>query len=365
MINERSTESARAAATTIDVHHHMFPPGLIAALSAAGIDRIGGEPVAANWSPEASLQLMDRYQIDAAILSMPVPLQFTDAAKCRRLAREINQCGHDYASSAQGRFGFFATLPLPDVEAAVDELRYAFDELHADGVALLTNHAGIYPGDPRLDPLYAELDEREAICFLHPTVPASPNLPAGSGSPVPELQPSLLEFPFDTTRAIASLLVSETLDRFPRVRHIVTHCGGCVSSLANRLIDRRPIVSAYTSMIKRGQTPSIERIEQLTGDAQRDALNHLAALHYDVALSTDEQALAALTNLVPADRLLLGTDFPMAQEIGVHLTLTGLARFQGFTAADRATLRSSNAARLFPRLASAARVMTNAQTPAT
>jgi hypothetical protein len=61
-------------------------------------------------------------------------------------------------------------------------------------------------------------------------------------------------------------------------------------------------------------------------------------------------ALGGLTRLVPTTQLLLGTDYPMAQEVGAHVTLTGVERFSGFTAADRVAVRSGNAARLFPRL---------------
>jgi predicted TIM-barrel fold metal-dependent hydrolase len=340
----------------IDVHHHMFPPALTAALSEAGIERIGGEPVAEAWAPERSLELMDRYGIGAAVMSVPVPLPFPDTIRSKGLARELNEFGCDVARRFLGRFGFFATLPLPDVEAAVDELRFAFDELGADGVGLLTNHAGIYPGDLRLDPLYAELDARAAVVLVHPTLPSRPvPLAEHDGSPVPGIQPSLLEFPFDTTRAVASLVVSNALERFPRVRHVFTHSGGCVSSVAGRLIDRRPLVAAYATMAQEGALPSLERIEQLLEDAQRDAADELATLHYDIALSSDENALRGITRLVPIDRLLLGTDYPMAQEIGLHVTLTGLARFPGFTAADRAAISSSNAARLFPRLGVVAR----------
>jgi 6-methylsalicylate decarboxylase len=335
----------------IDVHHHMFPQALLAALTSAGVSRLGGEPVAAAWTPERSLELMDRYDVGAAVLSVPVPLAFVEAAARRRLARRLNEFAHDVARRWPGRFGFFATLPLPDVGAAVAEARYALGELGADGVGLLTNEAGIYPGDGRLDPLYAELDARDAVAFVHPTVQAgSATALAGTGASAPVLQPSLLEFPFETTRAVATLLVTRTLERFPRIRFVFTHCGGCVPSVAGRLVDRRPLVAAYAEMAANGAAPSVERLEELLERAQVDASDTLATLFYDVALSTDVHALGGLTRLVPTTQLLLGTDYPMAQEVGAHVALTGVERFPGFTAADRVAVRSGNAARLFPRL---------------
>ena len=144
--------------------------------------------------------------------------------------------------------------------------------------------------------------------------------------------------------------MSGAVERFPHIHHVVTHCGGCAPAVANRLIDRRPIVAAYTAMRQLGEAPSPTQIETLMGDAQRRAIEQLGTLHHDIALSSDAHVLAALTAVVPTSRLLLGTDFPMGQEIGIHITLSGLEGYDGFTDAERASVRSGNAARLFPRV---------------
>lgn len=201
-----------------------------------------------------------------------MPLQFAEPAQRARVARAINDFAADCTRRWPRRVGFLATLPLLDVQASVVEPHYALDELGADGIALLTNHAGIYQGDRRLDPVYAALDRRGAVSFIHPTVPVGEAMPHGnSGSPLAALHPSQLEFAFDTTRAIANLFVSGSLERFPRIRHVVTHCGGCVPAVANRLIDRQPIVAASTAMVQRGETPSIGTIEKLLADAEGGA----------------------------------------------------------------------------------------------
>jgi predicted TIM-barrel fold metal-dependent hydrolase len=345
------TNGGTNVSPVIDVHHHMLAPSLLAALTAAGVDRVGGEPLP-EWSPEASLRLMDRYGIDVAVLSVPVPLHFAPPERRARLARTLNEYGRTCIRRWPDRFAFFATLPLPDVEASLQELRHAIDDLGADGVALLTNHAGVYQGAARFDPLYAELDACDAVAFIHPTVSTGSAMPRGNeGSPLAGLQPSVLEFPFETTRAVANLLVSGTLERFPRVRYVVTHCGGCVSSMANRLIDRAPIVSTYLTMLQRGAEPSITRLEETMHTAQAEAVARLGRLFYDVALSTDQHVLAALTALVPPAQLLLGTDFPMGQEIGVHLTLDGLDHFDGLSEEQRDAVRAGNASALLPRFA--------------
>jgi predicted TIM-barrel fold metal-dependent hydrolase len=331
---------------TIDVHHHMLPPPLVAAMKAAGLTSAGGEAVPTSWTPAQSLTFMDRHAIDSAILSVPTPLPATTSRGRTELAREINTFAYETTRDSADRFGFFATLPLPDVPAAIVEARHALDELHADGVALMTNHNGVYQGDPQLDPLYAELSAREAVCFVHPAVPWIDGRPIDS--PLAAIQASVLEFPFDTTRAIANVIVSGTPRRFPGLRFLFTHAGGCVSSLAGRMIDRRPLVAAYSRA--QGNLAS-EEVEAMLEEARRGAANDLTAFHFDVALSSDEQALAALTTLIPATQLMLGTDFPIAQEIGARVTLAGLERFSGFTLRDRDAVDGANAGRLFPKFA--------------
>jgi 6-methylsalicylate decarboxylase len=305
-------------APVIDVHHHMFPAALMPALAAAGVELVGGEELPRSWTPEESLRLMDRLEIDAAILSLPMPLHALRPRKRARLARAINECGAECVRRRPARFGFLATLPLPDVDAALEEVRHALDDLGADGVVLLSNHRGIYPGDRRLDPVYEELDRRGAVVFLHPTMPPGAEAPAA------------LELPFETTRAVASLLVSRRLDRAPYVRHIVAHCGA--TSLAE---------------------PDIQEIVEVMEAARRGAPDHLETLHDDATLSSDARVLCALIGLVPPGSLLLGTDLPMAQETGVHVTLGGIERLDQLAPEGRDGVRATNAARLFPRLAAA------------
>ena len=319
----------------VDVHHHMFPPSLLHALHAVGIDQLAGEALPTEWSPEQSLAAMGRYGIDFALLSAPVSPLLPGAAGTPKLAREINEFAHGCKTLWPHRFGFFASLPLPDVEAAIVEARYALDRLGAAGVTFLSNVDGIYPGDRRLARLYAELDARGAVCFVHPAVGFAPT------SATEAVQPSLLEFPFETTRAVASLVISDVLERFPRVKFVFPHCGGCVPSVVERLVDRRPIVDAFQT-----RRPSLTEIETLLDSAQRQSLERVRALSFDIALSTGSYALSALTEIVPPRQLLLGTDFPMAHEIGIHLTLRALIRFEGFTPSHRAAIRSANAFRL-------------------
>jgi predicted TIM-barrel fold metal-dependent hydrolase len=324
------------AGPRIDVHHHYVTAQLVKTLADAHIHDVGGQPLVA-WRPDDSLATMDRYEIDAALLSAPVPLAVPGA---RSVARALNEAGAEAVARAPGRFGLLAALPLPDVDAALDELSYALEELRADGILLLSNHAGVYLGDARFEPIFDELDRRRAVVLVHP---------AAATSPVEALGPSLFEFPFDTTRAAANLIVSGTLERHPEVRMVLAHAGGTAPYLRDRIVDRAPILQR----VRYGPPPTTTELTELLSDALADGRRQLERLFYDVTLSANDTVLGCLSELVPAAQILLGTDFPLAQEIGVATTLSGLARYQGFDVADRRAIESANALRLFPRLAAA------------
>ena len=192
----------------IDVHAHYVPPGLQASVPPAPIFR-----GFATWGPEAALEMMDRQGIATAILSMVLWTgMFTapgDAAEARRVARSSNEAAAEIIRSYPGRFGGFACLPLPDVDAALAEIDYGLGTLRLAGVVLLTNYEGVYLGDRRLDPVFDELNRRKAVVFLHPTLPACVEHTALGYAP------SLIEFVFDTTRAVTHLALSGTLERCP------------------------------------------------------------------------------------------------------------------------------------------------------
>jgi predicted TIM-barrel fold metal-dependent hydrolase len=338
----------------IDVHHHILTSQYVEELAKVGVIESGGVPFP-QWKPEDSLAVMDRWGIDAALLSVSSPgLCFGDATKAREVARSLNKFASWCVARWPERFGFFATLPLPEVEAALSEIGYALDTLHADGVGLLSNHEGIYLGDPRFDAIFAELDRRAAVVFIHPTVFTGSAIPSAknAGSPVRTLQGSVLEFVFDTTRAVANLIISGTLKRHPHVRIILSHTGGTVPLLAHRLIDPSKIAALYVRKAQAGQAapPSLDTLEQLLQTATEDTFGQLRGLYYDTALSANATVLSSLQRLVPASHILLGTDYPFAQEIGVRYSLDGIAAYAGFSEQDRKDVESNNASKLFPHL---------------
>jgi 6-methylsalicylate decarboxylase len=317
-----------------DIHHHMLTPELVDALGDHGVHTAGGEALP-QWKPEMSLAIMDRVGIGRAILSCPIPLHFLDSGAAAAMARELNEYAADCVSRWPGRFGYFASLPLPDVTASVDEAVRTLDDAGASGVLMLSNHAGVYQGDAALDPLYHELNIRRAVVFVHPTA---------EGTPIPAIQPSQLEFGFDATRAATNLIINEIPDRFPDIRFVFTHSGSCVPSVAHKLINRKPMVAAYTVYVsEHRQPPPVDDLLDQLAAAEDAARRQIAKLYFDTALSTAPAVLDALISLVPTSHLLLGTDFPFGQEIGLQYTLRGVERYPGFSDHDRAAVLADNA----------------------
>ena len=305
----------------IDVHQHILPPTYLAALAERGITAGGGMPFPA-WDVQGMLEVMDRYDIATAITSISEPgVDIGDPVLARNLARQCNEYAAQLVREYPGRFGAFATLPLPDVDAALRELEYALDTLQLDGVMLLSNSNGHYPGDALFDELFTELNRRKAIVFLHPTVP-----PINRELHL-NLPPFLVEFVFDTTRAVVNLVYSGTLERCPDMRVILAHAGGTAPYLALR--------------ISMGQT-------MLPGLPQ-GAMSYLKQCYYDTALSASPFALRSLQELVDASHILFGSDYPFAPDLLTGFSLSSIATSAGFNEQGRAQVERGSALALFPR----------------
>jgi hypothetical protein len=189
----------------IDVHAHYLPAGYADEMRKAGITHPDGMPDYAEWSPELALETYEQFGIATGILSISSPgVHYGDDAAARRLARKVNDAGAELVSKYPSRFGLFAVLPMPEVDGSLEEIAYALDVLHADGIGLKTNAHGIYLGDVKFDPIFQELNRRKTAAFIHPTSPSCWQQCA-MGYPRP-----MLEFPFDTARAVTNLIFSGT-----------------------------------------------------------------------------------------------------------------------------------------------------------
>jgi predicted TIM-barrel fold metal-dependent hydrolase len=309
----------------IDVHHHILPPDYIARVGDARIGPLILSGKTPQWTPAQSIEVMDRHGIATAMTSISAPgLWFGDRQATRDLARHCN----DYAAGVRrdhpGRFGIFACLPLPDVDASLREIEYAFDVLKADGIGLLTSYGEQYPGDPTFAPVFDELDRRKAVVFFHPTA-------ASCCTCLPGIPAATLEFPFDTTRAITSLLYGGTLARCRDIKLIFSHAGGAVPFLAER-IARLAVRPEFKAMVPNGVVPELQR------------------LYYDTALSANALAFRSLLELVTIDKVLFGSDYPFAPEATTAATVRGLAEL-GLSPADLRAIERDNAIALLPNLA--------------
>jgi len=303
------------------VHHHILPPDYLAALANAGITSSGGRPIP-EWDIQNTLAQMDRHAIATAITSISEPgIYFGDVKFARDMARRCNEFSAQLIHEYPQRFGAFAILPLPDVNAALRELEYTLDTLKLDGVVLLSSVDGRYPGDPLFDELFTELNRRKAVVFLHPTVPAI------NSELKLDLPPFLIEFVFDTTRALTNLIYSGTLERCPDIRFIVAHAGGTVPYLAYRI--------------------SLGQI-MLPGVPQ-GVMTYLKRFYYDTALSAKPNALRSLQELVDASHILFGSDYPFAPEVATLFTVQGIQNFDGFDEQARKAIERESALVLFPR----------------
>src|SRR5215471_6756924 len=205
----------------IDVHHHMLPPEYLTLTSDRILEITSGDTAVLQWTPERTIEQMNEFGVATSILSLPVPGAWHRGKKnSRKLARISNEYGARLAKDHPKQFGSFAALPLPDVDGSLAEIEYAFDTLQADGAYLQTSYDDKWPGDAAFAPVFAELNRRKAIVFVHPTEPAC------CANLIPEIPSNVVEFVFDTTRAIISFLIGGTFARCPEIRFIFCHSGG-------------------------------------------------------------------------------------------------------------------------------------------
>ena len=312
------TAQARGKGSRIDVHHHLMYPGYL--------DEVAGRRAGSTfkWSPEMSLEDMDKSGIALSVLSLIQPSAVTtDVEKGRRIARASNEYGARLARDHKGRFASFATVPLLDTEGALKEIAYSLDTLKADGVGLMTSYQDKYLGDASFAPVWEELNRRKAVVYTHPL---SPDCCRNIKSEVP---PAVVEYATDTTRTIASLVFSGTAARYPDIRWIFSHSGGTMPFLLSRFTRHE-----------------LDMKEKAKERLPKGVMYELRKFHYDTAQGNHAGALAALMKIVTPSQVLYGTDFPFrdgAEEI------EGLAAFR-FNPGDLRAIERENALKLLPNL---------------
>jgi predicted TIM-barrel fold metal-dependent hydrolase len=311
---------------TIDVHHHILPDFFFRETNDAH-NPVGGI-APPPWDADLMLSFMDEAGIDVAVTSISTPgVHVGDDARARSLARRCNELSAELIAAHPTRLGGFAALPLPDVDGALAELTYALDELKLDGVVVFSNSNGVYLGDASFEPVFAELERRGAVVFVHPT--ASPD-PSAHHLGLPD---SLLDFTADTTRALAQMHYSNRFARTPSVKYIFSHAGGTAPYLAGRwgIVDEMGVI------------PGVEERGPVADTLRR--------LYWDTALSYRDPVLHMLREVVGLDQVLFGSDFPYLRRDLAVTCVQRLGQTTELNAHERTQVMSGNALRLFPRLA--------------
>lgn len=303
-------------------------------------------PNAREWSPDPHLEFMDKWQIEAAVLSDPfIPVLELGRAERLKLSQDINDFNATLTERHGARFGTFAAVPLPDVEAAVIEARRALVDLGLDGIYLGTHSFGRYLGDPMFEPFYAELDRHSAVVYVHPALMSC--VPMVPYEPGVLFAHPMMEFVFETTRTIASIVYSGVARRYPNIRWIFSHGGGVIPFLTFRFAGLHTYESRYNEQLPEGPQAFFKQF------------------YYETAQAFSRVQLEALKSIAPTEHILFGTDYPPLQRlyaeknkeaapwVAAELPTDGdpAPAYDVVFGKERVDVERSNALALFPKLA--------------
>lgn len=315
-------------ARRIDVHQHYSSPAYVELLTRKTAIPVVNQVVNQfrNYTPARNIEEMDKAGVQTAMVSPTAPaVWFGDVQEARSAARELNEyAAAKMVGEHKGRYGLFATLPMPDVEGTLREIEYAYDTLKADGVAFLTSYDNKWLGDKTFDPIFDELNRRKAVVYTHPLEAAC------CRNPLTGVSAQTLEYPTDTTRIIMNLIVSNTATRCPDVKFIFSHAGGTLVSIAQRFLG-----TAVTA-------------ENLAKPAETNSrLHHVRRFYYDTAGSANPIQIQSLKLLVPASQVVFGTDFPFGNVVA---TANGV-QSSGLSPAELQGVFRDNALKFLPKYA--------------
>ena len=276
-----------------------------------------------DWSYQSAIAGMDRLETGTGIISLATPsVSVWDGQEQLDMTKQVNDFGLDLVAKANGRLGYFATVPMPNVEHTVAEIARAYDDYKADGIILISSYKGVYLGDKVFNPVWAELNKRKAVIFIHPGVPELKPL---EGVPQPTV-----DFPMDSTRCALSLVTGSVLEKYPDVKIILSHAGGFLPFAAQRF---GVLLHDYTMKDR-----SIDDIVKL-----------LKLFYFDTALSSPD-ALPSLMAFAAPGHVLFGSDNPYIDGDQQAMFTDAQDQWNGFTPEQLQAVNRTNAEALFPRL---------------
>lgn len=308
----------------IDIHAHYFPEKYLDLLQHFGSEATDmARHTGAGGGPdeiEARLELMASAQVQMQVLSVSPQLPyFEDGTQAIEAARTINDLYADLVQRYPTSFAAFAATPLPHIDAALAEIERALDQLHMAGITMATSILGRSLADPRFEPLYAELDRRGAVLYIHPAgVSACSPLIADYGLTWP------IGAPIEDTVSATQLIFKGIPVRYPRIKIINSHLGGALPMLLQRLDNQY-----------RWAAPEIS--EPPSAQAGR--------MWYDTVGHFHVPALRCACESFGADRLVLGTDFPYLSGDRYRRSVSYI-QDAGLPASDAHRILDTNAASL-------------------
>jgi 6-methylsalicylate decarboxylase len=314
----------------IDCHHHFVSPAYIKALAGkeghhlASFTPYFNLGVLKSYAPAKDVEGMDKDGVATSMLSCTTPgIWFGNPEETAALARDMNEYAARMVSDYKGRFGLFALLPLPIIDASLREIEYALDTLKADGVGLMTSYNSHWLGDPIFQPVFDELNRRKAVVYNHPIDSACcQDIMAG-------VNPTTIEYNTDTARTIFSLIARDAATRYGDVRFLFSHAGGTMTSLIERFGVGGPDVIN----------------DNLAKPAQPNSrLYHLRRFYYDTAQSVNTVQMQGLKTIAGASQIVFGTDFPF---VTAARTLAGLEKC-GFSPEEMRGIQRETALKLLP-----------------
>jgi len=232
------------------------------------------------------LEDMDRTGIDIEVVSLSTPnVFFADAQHQPEVARMINDSYAELISQHPNRFKGFASIPMDAPDEALVELHRAINNLKLNGVVLLSNIGGKPLTSPEYRQFFAEADRMGLCIFLHPM------LPANSDDFREYVLGPIIGFPFDTSLAVARMCYDGMFEDFQNIRWIIGHLGGGVPYLMERMDNGF-----------RDFADCRQKIDKLPSE-------YLKRLYYDT-VSFSEHALIMVKNMVGADHMVMGSDYP-------------------------------------------------------
>ncbi len=279
--------SLQTAPAQTDLHCHMIPASYLEAVTAHGMEMDEGFPIP-SWSVDAHLKFMDDAGIRTSVLTMPAPQPyFGDGEESARICRSFNEEAAALKALHPGRFLFCAALPLPDVDKAIEEAKYALEVLGADGIKLASNCYGQYLGDPELDPLMDYLNSRKAVIITHPHKPSAVNDKLIASVPL-----ASYEYLAETTRAILNMVAHDVMVRYPDLKIVVPHCGSFLPNALPRFKGLLPVMTAQGYM------------RQVDVDA------NLSHVYFDLAGAATDDVIESLLTITEPSQILYGSDYP-------------------------------------------------------